>query len=79
MLRLARTRRELLTKLPLAYAVGLAATGVIAAELAVVNVPVGRIGLPLLAGVSLFAGLVLVRDAAGGPRERLLPRCRPLQ
>ena len=41
LLRLARTRRELLLRLPLAYAVGLAATGILAADLAVVDVPVG--------------------------------------
>ena len=56
-LRLARTRRELLVRLPLAYAVGLAATGILAADLAVVDVPVGRIALPLLAAASLALGL----------------------
>src|SRR5207244_1725144 len=38
LLRLARTRRELVARLPLAYTVGLVATGVAAAELAVVSV-----------------------------------------
>ena len=75
LLRLARTRRDLLTRLPLAYAVGLVATGVLAAELAVVDVPVGRIGLPLLAGASLLLGLSRLEPAAvpTGPRPRLLP------
>ena len=41
-LRLARTWRQLLGRLPLAYAVGLAATGILAADLAVVARP-GRL------------------------------------
>src|SRR5262249_27169982 len=67
LLRLARSRRELLAELPLAYAVGLAATGVIAAELALVGLPVGWIALPLLAAVSLCLGL---RRLAPGERRR---------
>jgi len=57
LLRLARTRRDLLTRLPLGYAVGLAATGILAADLAVVDVTVGWITLPLLAAGSLALGL----------------------
>jgi 4-amino-4-deoxy-L-arabinose transferase-like glycosyltransferase len=57
LLRLARTRRELVAKLPLAYAVGLAATGILAAHLALVGVPVGGIVLPLLTALSLAYGL----------------------
>lgn len=56
-LRLASSRRQLLVRLPLAYAVGVAATGIVAAELALVDVPVGRVALPILAAITLVAGL----------------------
>jgi hypothetical protein len=68
-LRLARTRRELVSRLPLAYAVGLAATGILAADLAVVDVPVGWIALSLLAAASLVLGLR--RLPGGGGRRGL--------
>jgi hypothetical protein len=57
MLRLARTRRQLLARLPLAYAVGLAATGIFSAELALIHVPAGRPALAVLAAVTLVLGL----------------------
>src|SRR5262249_52735791 len=56
-LRLASTRREVLARLPLAYAVGLAATGIVAANLAVVDVPAGWAGLGVLAAASAVLGL----------------------
>jgi hypothetical protein len=56
-LRLAHTWRQLLGRLPLAYAVGLAATGILAADLAVVAVPVGWVALSVLTAASLAAGL----------------------
>jgi hypothetical protein len=62
-LRLARTRRELLSRLPLAYAVGLAATGILAADLAVVDVPVGW---ALLAGFAAVAATLGLRRLPGG-------------
>ena len=64
-LHLARTRRELLTRAPLGYAVGLAATGILGADLAVAYVPVGRILLPVAGG-----GLAVPRPA---PRPRRRP------
>jgi hypothetical protein len=72
-LRLAGSRRELLTRAPLGYAVGLAATGILAAELAVFHVELGRILLPLLALVVLVLGLLRVARS-GGPLHR--PRLR---
>jgi hypothetical protein len=72
LLRLARTRRELLSRLPLAYPVGLAAGGILAADLAVVDVPVGGIALPVLAAASLAGGLI--RLPAGTRRVRARPR-----
>src|SRR5207248_5200031 len=77
-LHLAETPRELLLRLPLAYAIGLAAAGVVAAELALVDVPVGRVGLPLLAAVTLTVGLRrLARPrpiiASGTPFAHILP------
>jgi hypothetical protein len=56
-LRLARTRRVLVGRLLLAYAVGLAATGIVATELALLGVPTGRPTLILLALGSLAVGL----------------------
>lgn len=67
LLRLANTRRELLARLPLAYAAGLAATGILAADLAVVDVPVGWIVLSVLTAVSAAAGL---RRLPGGRGPR---------
>jgi hypothetical protein len=70
LLRLARTRRELVARLPLAYAVGIAATGILVADLAVVDVPVGRIGLPLLAAGTLALGLRRIEWSPAGPSRR---------
>ena len=56
MMGLARTWRELAVRLPLAYAVGLAATGIAAAHLSLLHVAVGRVGLPLLSVLSLAFG-----------------------
>lgn len=72
--RLANSRRAALARLPLAYAIGTAATGIVASELAVVDVPVGRIGLPVLAAVSLALGFVLHRRPAAPAPPRLLRR-----
>jgi len=70
-LRLARTRRELLSRLPLAYAVGLAATGILVADLAVVDVPVGW---ALLAGFAAVAAVLGFRRLPGGGARRLPSR-----
>jgi hypothetical protein len=75
-LRLATTWRDVVRRLPLAYAVGMAATGIAAAELALVGIPVGWIVLTCLAAVSLFAGRH--RLEAGGPALRARPRLRTL-
>jgi hypothetical protein len=71
LLGLARTRRDLVARLPLAYAVGLAATGIAAAELALVHVPVGWIGLTVLAAAALVVGL---RRLEAAPLRARLPR-----
>jgi hypothetical protein len=73
LLRLADTRRQLVTRLPLAYAVGVAAGGILTAHLALLHVPVGRIGLPLLAAASLALGLRRVWPASPRPRARRRP------
>jgi hypothetical protein len=57
LLRLARTPQQLLARLPLAYAVGLVTTGVLAAELALVHVPVGWIALVVVTVAALAFGL----------------------
>jgi hypothetical protein len=74
LLRLAQTRRELLGRLPLAYAVGLAATGILAADLAVVDVPVGWVLLAVFAVVAAVLGLR--RLPGGRPLLRPLGRRR---
>jgi hypothetical protein len=63
LLHLVRTRRELLLRLPLAYGVGLAATGILAAELAVVGIPVGW---PFLAGAAAVSLALGVRRSSVG-------------
>jgi len=63
-LRMAASRRELLTKAPLGYAVGLSVTGIVAATLALVGVTVGWIVLPLMAIASLAYGVRAVGRAA---------------
>jgi len=57
LLRLAATPRALLVRLPLAYAIGVSGVGVIAANLALVHLALGRIGLPILAAAALGFGL----------------------
>jgi hypothetical protein len=73
-LRLARTRRQLLTRLPLAYAVGVAAGGILAAHLALLHVALGRIGLPLVAAVSLVLGLRRLHPAGDEVRTPWRPQ-----
>ena len=77
LLRLARTRRDLVVQLPLAYAVGLAATGVLAAELAVFGVAVGPVLLSLATVVALAAGLPGLpageRSSPRRPRAKDIP------
>ena len=73
LLRIARTRAELVGRLGLAYPVGTAATGIVAAHLALVEVPLGLAELVVLAGVALLLGLRRVRGAetaaARSPRD----------
>ncbi len=53
---IASSRRALFRLAPLGYAVGLATTGIAAADLALVHIPIGRIGLPLVALVVFALG-----------------------
>jgi hypothetical protein len=48
LLRIARTREQLLARLGLAYIVGVAATGILAAHLALLGVPIGLVELVIL-------------------------------
>src|SRR5690606_11506346 len=77
LLRLAHSRRELVVRLPLAYAVGLAATGILAAHLSLVHVGLGRVGLPLLAAAALVLGLRRLRVSGSPPTSRPAGRRRP--
>lgn len=65
LLRIARTREEMVARLGLAYILGLAATGIVAAHLALVGVPVGLVEIIVLA---------VVVDTLGWRRFRSLPR-----
>lgn len=73
LLRIAPDRATLVERLPLAYPVGVAASGILAAHLALIDVPVGLVELVVLAAVVLFFGLRRLR--AGGPATR--PRREP--
>ena len=57
LLRIAPDRAALVARLPLAYAVGLAATGIVAAHLALIDVQLGLVELVVLAAIVLFLGL----------------------
>lgn len=65
LLRIAGDRAELLARLPLAYLVGLASVGIVAAHLALVDVTLGLVELVVLAAVVLFLGLRRARAPAG--------------
>lgn len=74
LLRLGQDRAALVERLPLAYPVGVAVTGILAAHLALVDVPLGLVELVVLAAVALFFGLRRVRGATArstrlGPEE----------
>ncbi len=57
LLRIAPDRASLVERLPLAYPVGVAATGIVAAHLALIDVPLGLVELVVIAAVVLFFGL----------------------
>jgi hypothetical protein len=61
LLRIAQDQATLLERLPLAYPVGVAATGIVAAHLALVDVPLGLVELVVLAAPVLFFGTRRVR------------------
>jgi hypothetical protein len=71
LLRIAGDRATLLARLPLAYLVGLCATGIVAAHLALVDVTLGLVELVILAALVLFLGLRRVQFASGS--EPLAP------
>jgi hypothetical protein len=63
LLRIAPDRTTLVERLPLAYPVGVAATGILAAHLALIDVPVGLVELVVLAALVLVFGLRRARGA----------------
>jgi Dolichyl-phosphate-mannose-protein mannosyltransferase len=63
LLRIASTRDELWRRLGLSYLVGVAATGILAATLALIGVALGLAELAFLAGLVLLLGLRRVRTA----------------
>ena len=72
-LRIARTWGEVLARLPLAYLLGVAATAIVAAHLALIEVPLGLAELVVLAGIVL---LVAWRRLRGTPASDDLPLAR---
>jgi hypothetical protein len=72
LLRIAGDRAALVARLPLAYLVGLAATGIVAAHLALIDVPLGLVELVVIAAVVLFFGLRRLRGAAKPSNSLLL-------
>ena len=74
LLRIAGDREALVARLPLAYPVGLAASGILAAHLALIDVPLGTVELVVLAAVVLFLGLRRVRGVEAQP-----PHTRPVE
>jgi hypothetical protein len=77
LLRIAHTREQLLERLPLAYLAGVAATGIAAAHLALIDVPLGLVELVLLAAIVLFVGLRRLRGPST-PSNRLLLGTEPV-
>ncbi len=71
LLRLARTRAELWAKLGLAYMLGVAATGALAAHLALIGVPVGLLELVVLAVLAGIPAWLRVRRLPAGPSDTL--------
>jgi hypothetical protein len=70
-LRIARTWGEALTRLPLAYLLGVAATAILAAHLALIEVPLGLAELVVLAGLVLLAGWRRLRGTSTSDRQSL--------
>jgi hypothetical protein len=67
LLRVARTRAELATRLGLAYIVGVAATGALSAHLALIGVPVGLLELGV---VTVLLWIPAARRLRAFPEER---------
>jgi hypothetical protein len=70
LLRVARTRGELAARLGLGYMVGVAATGALAAHLALIGVPIGLAELVVLAVLSIGAAWWRFRRFPRQPRDR---------
>jgi hypothetical protein len=70
LLRIASTRGLLLRRLGLAYMVGVAVAGIVAAHLALVDAPVGLLELGVLAAVSVALGWRRIRRARAVTRVR---------
>jgi len=71
LLRIARTRAELASRLGLAYILGLAATGSLTADLALTGIPVGLLELVILALLVGVAAWRRVRRLAATPGNTL--------
>ena len=74
LLRMAPTRALLVRRLGLAYLVGVAVAGILAAHLALLDAPLGLLELTLLALVALALGWRRLRRAPSEERPRRAPR-----
>ena len=79
LLRIARSREALSHRIGLAYILGIATTGALAANLALLDLSLGLAGLSVLAALSLAAGLIVARSwrtADRRPRDTQHPISR---
>ncbi len=73
LLRIVRTREQLVSRLGLAYVLGVAAAGVLSAHLALIRVPVGLVEL---FAIALVLGIAAWRRIRNLSPERAAPRPR---
>jgi hypothetical protein len=73
LLRIARTREQLFARLGLAYVVGVAATGILAAHLALIGVPVGLVELVIVTVAVAIPGWRRAHRLPSKPSEAAAP------
>ena len=71
--RIAPTRRDVLSRLPLAYMIGLASFGMLGATLELISVPLGLIEVGVLAGACVGGGVLALLSSANGDLSTYVP------
>lgn len=71
---IARTRQELLWRLPLAYMIGLASFGILGATLELISVPLGLVEVAVLAAACVGGGLVALLSREKGDSSAFVSR-----